>query len=168
MWNEEAGPPEEVPCSAGKPRYTLSRSSLRNREYSMPSFDVDLLRADPVKIALGADAAEAAESPSYPNRACDAARDSFRVALMFRVAFTTLTFIVGAATAIAVAYVIYRATSSGGKWNTTATLAAIGAAVTGAGAIYLGKRSLEAIKVARTALDDVGKYCGIEVKKKLG
>jgi hypothetical protein len=131
----------------------------------MPAFDAEALRADPGIIASGAAGGlEAMPAPGRASPACQAALATFRPALMFRYIFTGFVAVLGAMTTIAVVYCIWRIIEG---WNMTATLSAIGAAVTGVAAASLGKKMIESINVLRQALEDVSKYCGADVTKQL-
>src|SRR5215204_4204475 len=124
----------------------------------MVAFDSPVLRADPGKIASGAAGGlEAVTQPGSDSPACQAALASFRPALMFRYIFTGFVAVLGAITTVAVVYCIWRISEG---WNMTATLSAIGGAVTGVAAIWLGKKMMESIGVLRQALADVSTYCG--------
>jgi hypothetical protein len=127
----------------------------------MVAFDAEVLTADPAKIALGDGSTPAADAE---NPACHAATAGYRTALMFRVVFTSLVVVVAAATAIAIAFWIYKAANG---WDAAATFTAIGSGVTGAATIYLGQKMVQSINVARTALQDVGKYCGADEQEEL-
>jgi hypothetical protein len=133
----------------------------------MVAFDAEVLRADPAKIARGGPGDATLEATGEPNRelpACQAALASFRPALMFRYIFTTFVAVLGAMTTIGVVYCIWRILEG---WNMAATLSAIGAAVTGVAAVWLGRKMVESIGVLRQALDDVSKYCGPAVTQQL-
>jgi hypothetical protein len=133
----------------------------------MVAFDAEVLRTDPALIALGgADTTslEAYSEPGPNSPACQAALATFRPALMFRYIFTAFVAVLGAMTTVAVVYCIWRILEG---WNMAATLSAIGAAVTGVAAVWLGKKMMESIRVLREALNDVATYCGPDVKQQL-
>lgn len=130
----------------------------------MVAFDAEVLKADPAKITLGGAATEAPTEPNQNSPACQAALATFRPALMFRYIFTGFVAVLGAMTTIGVVYCIWRILEG---WNMTATLSALGAAVTGVAAVWLGKKMLESIRVLRQALADVSKYCGPAVTQQL-
>jgi hypothetical protein len=128
----------------------------------MVAFDAEVLRSDPAKIAGGA-AFEAAGEPK-DSPACQAALATFRPALMFRYIFTAFVALLGAMTTVGVVYCIWRILEG---WNMTATLSALGAAVTGVAALWLGKKMMESIRVLRQALQDVSTYCGADVTRQI-
>ena len=132
-------------------------------------FDAKILNADPAKIAMGGAAPEAvrtAEStPNQESPACAAALSGYRTALMFRTLFTYLVLAVAGASATAILVAIYKAMSAGVDLGVGITL--VSGFVGSGAAIFIGKRMNESIAVARTALQDVGKYCGSEVEQKV-
>lgn len=133
----------------------------------MVSFDTDILLTDPARIAFGTAEEKpvegAADNPE--GSACQASLMAFQSALVWRNVFTALTAVVGAVTAIAVAYCIYKLTVDG--WDATGTLAAAGGAVTGTATVFLRGERSRAIKVLDASLDHVGTYCGAPVKQQL-
>lgn len=131
----------------------------------MVAFDDAALETDPGRMFPpqpgGAEAAAAAD-PNAP--ACHAALSAFRVAIMFRVIFTAMVAVLGGLTLIALGYVLYRVLDG---WDATATLTALGGAVTGVAAGVLNKNMQRSINVQRKALEDVGSYCGVAKKEQM-
>ncbi len=133
----------------------------------MVAFNADILRVDPGVIAMGdaANASEAAKNPGPASAACQASLASFRTAHMFQWAFAGIVFVLTLALAVLVAYGLYQSISHDA--NAKAVIAFAGGAASGLAMAYFVKRMLEAVKVARDALKDVGRYCGAEIKQDL-
>lgn len=129
----------------------------------MVKFDADALDADPGTMFPPPPGAEAA-GPDESGPACHAALSAFRVALMFRIAFTSIVAVLALLTLVALGYVIYRILDG---WDATATVSAIGGAVTGAAAGFLTRNMRASITVQGKALEDVGTYCGMPKKQQL-
>ena len=134
----------------------------------MVDIDSAALKSDPGVIALG----EVASSPALQNAvgdaegpACQASLSAFRSALAFRNIFTALVAVLAFVTLVAIVFCLIRILAS--EWDATNTFAAIGAAVTGSGALYLKKEQTKSVNVLNDALGNVGKYCGEPVKQKL-
>ena len=132
-------------------------------------FDAKILTVDPATIAMGGASREAVRTdestPTHESPACAAALSGYRTALMFRTLFTYLVFAVAGASATAILVAIYKAMSAGVDLGVGITL--VSGFVGSGAAIFIGKRMNESIVVARTALQDVGKYCGPQVAKKV-
>jgi hypothetical protein len=137
----------------------------------MVAFDDEKLRVDPALIALGgvqniqAEVGAAAQGPQRESPACQAALAGYRVALMFRVLFTSLVFVVSLAAAAALVYAIVRAIQVG--FDLGSTITGISGIVGSGASIFLGRRMKESINVSRTALQDVGTYCGAQLQQEL-
>ena len=129
----------------------------------MVAFDDPALDADPGAMFAPAGGMEAAAADANAP-ACLAALSAFRVAVMFRVIFTAMVAVLGGLTLIALGYVLYRILEG---WDATATLTALGGAVTGVAAGVLNKNMQRSINVQRKALADVGTYCGMPKKDQL-
>jgi len=133
----------------------------------MVDFDTTVLQVDPGKIALGNTAddvlAQATDDPTGP--ACAASLSAFQSALVFRNIFTAIVAVLAFVTLIAISYCIFRLFDS--SWDPTTTFAAIGAAASSGGALFLRRERSKSIKVLDEALANVGKYCGEPVKQKL-
>jgi hypothetical protein len=146
----------------------LQDSPLIKGENLVPDIDSDALKVDPGVIAFGEIASSAvvqnavgdAEGP-----ACQASLSAFRSALTFRNIFTALVAVLAFVTLVSIVFCLVRILAS--EWDATNTFAAIGAAVTGAGAVFLGKERTKSINVLNDALANVDKYCGAPVKQKL-
>jgi hypothetical protein len=126
------------------------------------AFDEAALHADPGAMFPSAGAEAAGGDPNAP--ACHAALSAFRVAVMFRIIFTGIVAVLAGLTLIALGYVIYRILEG---WDATATVTALGGAVTGAAAGFLNKNMQRSINVQTQALADVGTYCGVETRQQL-
>ena len=135
----------------------------------MVAFDAKVLRNDPGRIALGAASEslleDAVDTPKREGPACQAALAQQRTALMFQVLFTSLVFVVSVATAAALIYAIIRLIKDG--LDLGAVVTGVSGAIGSGATLFLAKRMNESIKVARTALNDVGKYCGHEVEEEV-
>lgn len=132
-------------------------------------FDARDLRPDLGKIGLGGAGttalADVTASPSPETPACQAALAGYRTALMFRVLFTSLVFAVGFASAAALVYAIARIMSAGVDLATGIT--GVSGFMGSGASLFLMQRTKESIAVARTALADVGKYCGVPTMEKV-
>jgi hypothetical protein len=124
-------------------------------------FDADKLQTDPAVIATGT-ASEPEAKDGSP--ACQAAVESFRTALMFRVVFTLLVVATTLAATVATVIFVWRAVEG---FDVTAALTAASAVATSGLAALVAKRMVQAIKVQKQALADVGKYCGTEKRDQL-
>ncbi|HEU4702957.1 MAG TPA: hypothetical protein VFS37_10785 [Conexibacter sp.] len=137
----------------------------------MPAFDADVLKTDPAVIALG-DATngaplaervrEAARTPRRESPACQAAIASYRTALIFRVLFTVLVFVVSAAAAAAIVYCVYVIATDGA--DVSAIVTGVSGAVASGATVFLVRGMRQSTSLARQALGDVGTYCGTDVK----
>jgi hypothetical protein len=127
------------------------------------AFDEAVLHADPGAMFPPPAGAEAAGGdPNAP--ACQAALSAFRIAVMFRIIFTGIVAVLAGLTLIALGYVIYRILQG---WDATATVTALGGAVTGVAAGFLNKNMQRAINVQGQALADVDTYCGVATQQQL-
>jgi len=84
---------------------------------------------------------------------------------MFQVLFTSLVFAVSLAAAAALIYAIIQIIDDG--LDVSAAVTGVSGVVGSGGAVFLGKKMQESIKVAKKALEDVGKYCGEPVKQQV-
>ena len=111
----------------------------------MIRFDDQALRVDP---------------PSRGGEACAAATSAFQVALMFRVLFSALVFVVGLASTLALVYAIVKLAKDGA--DISAIVTGVGGVLGGIATGFLVRRMQESIRVQRQALEDVKTYCGAE------
>ena len=135
----------------------------------MTTFDVNALKTDPGVIALGGDSAAIQEARGDPNPsgpACQAALAQFRTALTFKTIFTSVMAILAVVALGAIVFVLVRALGDP-QWDATSALAVVTAAVTSAGAAFLGRQRKKAQAVLNDAMDDVGTYCGTGVQQQL-
>ncbi|MBA3432105.1 MAG: hypothetical protein H0U16_11585 [Actinobacteria bacterium] len=134
----------------------------------MAALDSEVLRTDPGVIGLGNSSeqalAEARNSPEGP--ACQASLSAFRVALTFKTIFTAVMAVLAIVALGAVVFVLAR-TLWDSTWDATNSLAAITAAVTGSGAVFLETLRRKQQKVLDDAMDDVGAYCGPGIQEQL-
>lgn len=135
----------------------------------MVAFDSAVLRADPARIALGdvvpAVVQAAASQPNPSGPACQASLSGYRTALMFRVLFTSLVFVVSLAAAAALVFAIVRIIQDG--VDLAAAVTGVSGVVASGASLFLGRKMNQSITVARQALEDVGTYCGVEVKNQV-
>jgi len=134
-----------------------------------PSLDSEVLRTDPGVIALGSSSetvlADARNKPEGP--ACHASLSAFRTALTFKTIFTALMVLLALVALGAVVFILIRSLADG-SWDATNSLAAVSAAVTGAGAVFLEKLRSQQQTVLDDALKNVGTYCGTNIQRELG
>jgi hypothetical protein len=134
----------------------------------MVAFDDELLRTDPALLAGGGPPNVGTLESIDDDRAapaCQAALASFRTARMFQTLFTAVVFVVAAAAAAALVFSIVRIARNGA--DLTAVVSGVNGVVASGATVWLAKRMQESIRVARTALADVGKYCGAHVQSKV-
>lgn len=131
------------------------------------TFELNGLGIDPGKIALGtADSAKLSAAEGNANGpACHAALAGYRTALMFRVLFTGLVFAVSLASATALIIAIATIVKNGADVGNV--VAGVSGVLGSAATLWLANKMNEAIKVQRTALADVGKYCGITIQSQV-
>lgn len=133
----------------------------------MAKFELNGIYIDPGKIALGTEdgsklsAAEGNES----GPACQAALAGYRTALMFRVLFTGLVFAVSLASATALIIAIALIVKNGAEVGNI--VAGVSGVLGSAATLWLATKMNESIKVQRTALNDVGKYCGMSIQNQV-
>ena len=133
----------------------------------MATFELNGLGIDPGKIALGTDdpSALSAAEGNADGPACHAALAGYRTALMFRVLFTAIVFAVSLASATALIIAIAMIVKNGADVGNI--VAGVSGVLGSAATLWLATKMNESIKVQRTALGDVGKYCGIPIQNQV-
>jgi O-antigen/teichoic acid export membrane protein len=116
---------------------------------------------DAAVVALGTtDAATLHAQEGNPTGpACIAARAYERQTRLFSILFTTLVFLLAAATAGLLVYAIYKISKD---VNVTDLVAAAGGVVTGAAAGFLVKYMNRANTLEKQAIAQIEKYCGTQ------
>lgn len=117
----------------------------------MVAFDADVLRADPAVLS-----GQPPQGAEEPPPACQAAVALFRTASMFRTIFTAAVALLAIATVLLLVWCLWRISKS---FDTGAAIAMVGTVVSGSASVFLSRKMMESIRVARQALADVHTYC---------